>query len=234
MSDTKLLQQFLDLGLFEGQELLVLDLEKCTRCDECVRACADGHGGITRVVRDGPRFEQFLVALSCRSCHDPRCLEGCPVDAIHRRGFGHEIQIDNHCIGCAVCATNCPFGSIHMVEVKDGQERELPPHEWRSFARHYTVAATEDEATIHRAKVRAVNCDLCSSLDPRGSERGPGQSTTPRCVYACPHDAAHRMPGEQVLACAERRRQQTLEQSGSSWSWLKLLLGGGPAMQDGD
>ena len=41
----------------EAQSLLVLDLEKCTRCDACVRACADAHDGVTRLIREGLRFE---------------------------------------------------------------------------------------------------------------------------------------------------------------------------------
>ncbi len=237
MNDNSLLQQFLDLGLFEGQQLLVLDLEKCTRCDECVRACSDGHGGITRIVRDGPRFEHFLVALSCRSCHDPRCLEGCPVDAIHRDGFGLEIKIADHCIGCAVCATNCPFGSIHMVELEGGVEKELAPEKWRTFAKNYTVAGIDDATTVHRAKVRAVNCDLCSSLERETTDRSGKRSTTPRCVYACPHDAAHRMRGQEVLDCAQRHRtesSQAEERGNSSFGWLWTLLGVGAPLKKGD
>ena len=65
------LAEFLDQGLFEAQRLLVLDLESCTRCDECTRACADTHGGVTRLIREGLRFDKFLVASSCRSCMDP-------------------------------------------------------------------------------------------------------------------------------------------------------------------
>ena len=37
------LEDFLQQGLMEASNLLVLDLEKCTRCDECVKACADIH-----------------------------------------------------------------------------------------------------------------------------------------------------------------------------------------------
>ena len=107
------LGEYLDQGLFNAQKLLVLDLERCTRCDECAKACADTHGGVTRLKRDGLRFGNFLVASACRSCEDPYCLVGCPVDAIHR-GEGSEIKIESHCIGCGLCEANCPYGNIRM------------------------------------------------------------------------------------------------------------------------
>ena len=65
------IEQFLSQGLMEAQSLLILDLQKCTRCDACVNACADAHDGVTRLVREGLRFENFLVATSCRQCRDP-------------------------------------------------------------------------------------------------------------------------------------------------------------------
>src|ERR1700693_5389329 len=54
------IDQFLSQGLMEAQSLLVLDLQNCTRCDGCVNACADAHDGVTRLVRDGLRFDHYL------------------------------------------------------------------------------------------------------------------------------------------------------------------------------
>src|SRR5207244_13025874 len=68
---------FRSQGLMEAQNLLLIDLERCTRCDLCVRACADSHAGVTRLVRDGLRYDKYLVATSCRSCRDPLCMVGC-------------------------------------------------------------------------------------------------------------------------------------------------------------
>ena len=105
----------------EASNLLVLDLEKCTRCDECVKACADIHhdpvpgNHVTRLIRDGLRFDKYLVASSCRSCLDPYCMVGCPVGSIQRNLDG-TILIRDWCIGCGLCERNCPYGNITMHE----------------------------------------------------------------------------------------------------------------------
>ncbi len=165
------LERFLNNGLFEAQSLLVLDLEKCTRCDNCVRACADAHDGVTRLTREGLRFENFLVATSCRQCRDPLCMVGCPVGAIRRRK-SLEVIIEDWCIGCGLCANNCPYGNITI----------------------HPFQVTETGASGQRAEVtkkKATSCDLCRN------------QAEPSCVYACPHDAAHRVDPnvffEQVL-----------------------------------
>ena len=164
------LGEFLRQGLANAQSLLVLDLEKCTRCDECTKACADSHDGVTRLIREGLRFDKFLVASSCRSCLDPYCMVGCPVDAIHRRET-REIISEDWCIGCGNCANNCPYGNINMHGFEELRADPADP------ARK--VAIVQQKATM---------CDLCADLN--------GQ---PSCVYACPHDAAHRMSGEAML-----------------------------------
>ncbi len=171
------LENFLENGLYSAQKLLVLDLESCTRCDECTRACSDTHEGITRLIREGLRFENFLVASSCRSCLDPYCLVGCPVDAIHRKPRENhpgavEIVIEDHCIGCGLCSTNCPYGNISMHRV------------------------TEPNAADRRL---ATTCDLCRDL--------VGPDDDPSCVYACPHNAAFRMSGQDLLRIVSDRRQ---------------------------
>ena len=42
-------------------------------------------------------------------------MDGCPVDAIHRREGHLEVVIENHCVGCGLCEKNCPYGAIQMV-----------------------------------------------------------------------------------------------------------------------
>jgi Fe-S-cluster-containing hydrogenase component 2 len=113
----RLSPEFEKLGLIQGTQLMLIDLDRCTRCDECVRACADTHtDGRSRLFLEGPRFEHYLVPITCRSCLDPVCLIGCPVGSIHR-GDNKEIRIEDWCIGCNMCARQCPYGSIQMHDV---------------------------------------------------------------------------------------------------------------------
>ena len=164
------IDQFLSQGLMEAQSLLILDLENCTRCDACVNACADAHDGVTRLVRDGLRFDQYLVATSCRQCRDPLCMVGCPVGSIRRRN-SLEVIIEDWCIGCGLCARNCPYGNInlHPFEVM-AEDPERPGRK---------------KAVIQQ---KATSCDLCTHLKE------------PSCVYACPHDAAHRVDPKTFFA----------------------------------
>jgi CRP-like cAMP-binding protein/Fe-S-cluster-containing hydrogenase component 2 len=109
--------RFEELGLIQGQKLMLIDLDRCTRCDECVKACVNTHDdGRSRLFLDGPRFDRYLVPTTCRSCLDPVCMVGCPVGSIHRGNNG-QIEIEDWCIGCGLCANNCPYGSIQMHDI---------------------------------------------------------------------------------------------------------------------
>ena len=159
------LHHFLAQGLMDAQSLLILDLEKCTRCDQCVKACADAHDGVTRLLRDGVRFDKYLIATSCRQCRDPLCMVGCPVGSIRRRD-SLEVIIEDWCVGCGLCAKNCPYGNITVHEFdRDGKD-----------------------AGDHGKVRKATSCDLCTDL------------SEPSCVYACPHDAAHRVNPTEFFA----------------------------------
>jgi Fe-S-cluster-containing hydrogenase component 2 len=176
-------REYVEQGLYQGQSLLIMDLHKCTHCDECVKACVQQHGTeshgvpITRLIRDGLRIGNYLVAASCRSCKDAYCMIGCPVDSIHR-GKHQQIVIEDHCIGCGLCATNCPFGNITMP---DNERRLLEVPD-----------PANPTKVVRIAQRKASTCDLC---DAEGNRDTP----LPRCVYACPHDAAHRMSGDELL-----------------------------------
>ena len=189
------LDDFLNQGLFEAQNLLLIDLDNCTRCDACVQACAKAHDGVSRLLRDGLRYDHFLVATACRSCRDPLCMTQCPVGSI-RRKENLEIIIEDWCIGCGKCAELCPYGNINMhplevikevrTEIKS-DKADAPPK----------VKIEKKKTTAYKANT----CDLCTQL------------SVPSCVYACPHDAAKRVDpqrffGDALLAQDELLKDQ--------------------------
>jgi Fe-S-cluster-containing hydrogenase component 2/CRP-like cAMP-binding protein len=113
-SDT--LQFAMDSGLIHGESVLLIDLNLCTRCDDCVRACADAHDGTPRFVREGAKFRHFGVPSACYHCSDPVCMIGCPTGAITRPLGTLEVAIDrNTCIGCGNCVRRCPWDNIRAV-----------------------------------------------------------------------------------------------------------------------
>ena len=191
------LDDYLNQGLFEAQNLLLIDLDNCTRCDACVQACAKAHDGISRLLRDGLRYDHFLVATACRSCRDPLCMTQCPVGSI-RRKENLEIIIEDWCIGCGKCAELCPYGNINMhplevtrevkTEVKSGNPN-IPP----------TVKIEKKKSTTYKANT----CDLCTQL------------SVPSCVYACPHDAAKRVDPQRFFGDALEAQNALLK---DQWS----------------
>ncbi len=187
-----LLREYVAQGLYEGQSLLILDLECRTRCDECVKACVQQHGTeshgapVTRLLRDGLHFANFMVATACRSCTDAYCMIGCPVDSIHRGRHG-QIVIEDHCIGCGLCASNCPYGNIFMA-----------PNEHHHFE---TLDPTQSGRTYTVAPLKASTCDLCDAV-------GELSSPYPRCVAACPHEAASRMTGDELLRLVSKQEKR--------------------------
>src|ERR1700716_3981110 len=191
------LDDYLNQGLFEAQNLLLIDLDNCTRCDACVQACAKAHDGVSRLLRDGLRYDHFLVATACRSCRDPLCMTQCPVGSI-RRKENLEIIIEDWCIGCGKCAELCPYGNINMhplevtkevrTEVKSPNPN-IPP----------TVKIEKKKSTAYKANT----CDLCTQL------------STPSCVYACPHDAAKRVDPQRFFGDALMAQSELI---GATWA----------------
>ena len=150
-----------------GTAAMLIDMDRCTRCDDCVRGCAYAHNGNPRFVRHGPIIDNFMIANACMHCNDPVCMIGCPTGAIQRNLGGGEVIInDLTCIGCSVCANSCPYDNIRMVNV---------------IADEDSYEYVSDPAT-QRPVQKATKCDLC--VDQLGG---------PACVNACPHDALKRV-----------------------------------------
>lgn len=159
----RLMEFMAENRFLNGTKAMVIDMDRCTRCDDCVRACAATHDGNPRFLRHGPMIGNLMIANACMHCVDPVCMIGCPTGAIHRTSFGGEVVINPAtCIGCTACANNCPYDSIRMVEIRSQKGEFLVDEEFQPI-----LAATK--------------CDFCVE-----------QKSGPACVNACPHDALSR------------------------------------------
>lgn len=163
--DESMLNFLVNNRTINGTAVMAIDTNRCTGCDDCVRACAAAHDNNPRFVRHGPGHANLMVASACMHCVDAVCLIGCPTGAIHRAADDGTVFInDDTCIGCAICADSCPYDNIRMVEIRDG-----------------AGAIIVDEAT-QAPIVKATKCDLCQDI-----------SGGPACQRACPHDALVRI-----------------------------------------
>jgi len=187
--------QFLvDNGIGEATDVLLIDEKLCVGCDNCEKACADSHEGLSRLNREaGTSFAHLHVPTSCRHCEHPHCMADCPPNAI-RRGPDGEVFIDETCIGCGNCQRNCPYGVIRMDSVPPpkpplwqwlllgkGPGPGEPSKTWRM----------KNAAEGADAPKKAIKCDMCSGIDGG-----------PACVRACPTGAAIRVSPEAFLSAA--------------------------------
>jgi Fe-S-cluster-containing dehydrogenase component/CRP-like cAMP-binding protein len=159
---------------FNGTAAMVIDLDRCTRCDDCVRACAATHDNNPRFLRHGPSSGRLMIANACMHCADPVCMIGCPTGAIHRESFAGQVVINPvTCIGCTACANNCPYDAIRMVDIRDERGEFILGEDLKPIA-------------------KATKCDLCVE-----NYRGPA------CERACPHGALERMNLNDLKPLAE-------------------------------
>lgn len=179
---SNLISFLIQQGVGEATDVLLIDESLCVRCNHCEQACADTHGGATRLDRDaGPIFANIRVPTSCRHCEHPHCMKDCPPDAIHRAPHG-EVYIDDSCIGCGNCQVNCPYDVIQMAVVHEQPERSL----WQMML----GIQPKSSAKVDGPKV-AVKCDMCKDI-----------ADGPVCVRACPVGAALRVNPEALLSYA--------------------------------
>ncbi len=188
----------IDNGLGEATDVLLIDERLCVGCDNCEKACADSHDGLSRLDREAGRTFAYLhVPTSCRHCEHPHCMTDCPPDAI-RRGPDGEVSISDSCIGCGNCVRHCPYGVIRMDSPPPPKPGLLawmllglgpgpgePPRAWGAARRRALGLAAPPK--------KAVKCDMCA-----------GKPGGPACVRACPTGAAIRVSPEAFLALARQ------------------------------
>jgi CRP-like cAMP-binding protein/Fe-S-cluster-containing hydrogenase component 2/thioredoxin reductase len=182
-------------GIGEATDVLLIDEKLCIGCDNCERACADSHEGLSRLDREAGRtYAHLHVPTSCRHCEHPHCMADCPPNALNRGPDG-EVYINDTCIGCGNCQRNCPYGVIRMAKVPPKKPGLL---KWLFFGTGPGPGEADAKwAKKHKSKSgaeapkKAIKCDMCSGIDGG-----------PACVRACPTGAAIRVSPEEFLSVA--------------------------------
>lgn len=207
---SELLAKSGQLGVIQADALLVMDLDLCVECDNCVKACEALHGK-SRLIRNGIQLGKYLIPAACRHCDDPKCMNSCPTGAIQRRPEGEIYFEYEKCIGCGNCAIACPYDNIAMVDTPTfdrAQSRKAKIMKDPAFFRPYPVAAHDvgepglwsrmlaavggkpgrkpvamahGQAPAHVPISFPIKCDLCDGLPFMG------------CVHNCPTGAAMRI-----------------------------------------
>ena len=189
-----------DNGIGEATDVLLIDENLCVGCDNCEKACADSHEGLSRLDREAGRtYAHLHVPTSCRHCEHPHCMSDCPPDAIHRGPDG-EVFIDDSCIGCGNCQRYCPYGVIRMDKVPPKKPGILnwllfgfgpgpgePDKKWVS---------DHSDPAVEKPK-KAIKCDMCAGI-----------SGGPACVRACPTGAAIRVAPEEFLTVSKLEAEE--------------------------
>lgn len=149
-------------------KVFVIDIARCTGCDNCQLACKDEHVGNdwAPIAMHQPEVGQFWMKLNqtvcgttpkvkvhftptlCNHCKNAPCMEVCPTGAAWRNDDGFVIFDTEKCNGCKECIKACPYDVIYFSE-----ELNL-----------------------------AQKCTGCAHLLDNGYE-------VPRCVEVCPTDA---------------------------------------------
>ena len=131
-------------------------MNKCLGCLTCANVCAVANHGDHSIVKSAIKIRTTggmasnFVAVVCRGCASPACMEACPADAlVARPGGGVELDSEK-CFGCRRCVPACSVGAVNFD--KDTQRPIICHHcgVCTTFCTHDCLVMMEvEEADAH-------------------------------------------------------------------------------------
>lgn len=197
-------------GRVKGGEALVIDLQRCVRCNMCVETCVAVHEDrVPRLSKKGQRTPAVIelvpteisLATSCYNCDIPECMMACSYGAIRRDSEGLIRFVYDNCVGCSACVSACPYGVIRYtpppgsapIVPKESFLESIPwlgnlfkkpageqPADAAAPAAEAPKPSPVLSARGEKVQGKSIKCDLCAGLPFEG------------CVYNCPTSAISR------------------------------------------
>lgn len=180
---------------------MVIDLNRCTGCAECVAACkvennvavvgpqeADMGRAmlwmdmLTIIEGEYPHAKVRQLPRPCFQCDNPPCTKVCPVRATYLDEEGIVAQIFPQCIGCRYCMAACPY--------------TVKSFNW--YAPHWpeTMAACLNPDVSARPAGVVEKCTFCVHRLQIAKEKARAEKRelregdyVPACVESCPTEA---------------------------------------------
>ena len=106
-------------------KVVFVEIERCIACLSCERVCffhqaESCQGHVANIFVHVDMDHRRIFTATCRQCEVALCMKVCPSGALSRDPRTHAVVVDkNRCIGCGMCVTACPFGSVQL----DGEQR---------------------------------------------------------------------------------------------------------------
>lgn len=163
---------------------MVVDLENCDGCLECVYACSH-HNSLPKGVlwlyvlafQDQNREDPNFLLRLCQHCGNPPCVKVCPVRARHKREKDGLVLTDyNLCIGCRYCMVTCPYG-VNYFQWDEPPPRNPGAIEKFTDSRGRWVIGNPPKGVMGK-------CEFCPERQDDGRENVV-------CELTCPHNAIH-------------------------------------------
>jgi Fe-S-cluster-containing dehydrogenase component len=165
---------------------MVVDLERCDGCMECVSACSESNGlsqgslwALVMPFQEPDNEDPDYLFRVCQHCTRAPCVMVCPTGARHRRLADGLVLTDyDVCIGCRYCEVACPYG-VNVFQWADPRMNGGDASGGKRDARGIAVTGEPPRGVMGK-------CTFCPTKQDDPATRG-----TVTCANACHMNAIH-------------------------------------------
>lgn len=183
--------------------IMVIDLDKCTGCGDCMAACKMENNiaivspdeaknsrvmfwmdMVTTYEGEFPDIRVKRIPKLCYHCDNPPCTRVCPVRATYLNEEGLVAQIYHRCIGCRYCMVACPYSA----KVFNWYKPEWPEEFKASFNPDVSLRMVGVVEKCSFCAHRLIKVKEEADLENREIQEG---EYVPACGESCPADAIY-------------------------------------------